>query len=269
MSVSFQIEGETVTLDPPPPGAADHPSVFFVGLPKAGSTLLNRIMRPLAEASGLTYYGVHEQLRAIGVRPSDFPAAINAVFLPTGYAFGGFRSLPGQMRLPAHASGRTVLLVRDPRDMLTSLFFSVAYSHAPPGTGAGGGLAERFEQRRSEASGGDIDEFVLRTMNTVVGQFRAVRNKLNGIDAKVFRYEDVVFDKLRWTEEMVEYLGMKVAPELVRETVAANDIRPQTEDATQHVRRVVPGDHAQKLKPQTIAALNEGFADVLGLYRYG
>jgi hypothetical protein len=267
-SLALEVGGEALRLELPPSTGGDVASVFLAGLPKAGSTLLNRLMRPITQAAGLAFYALPEELRSLGVRPADFPAELTQLFQPKGYAFGGFRSLPGQLRLPPFAKGRTILLVRDPRDMLTSLYFSIAFSHAPPGSGAGGKLAEDFERRRREATGGSIDEFVLGTINTVQGQFRQVENKLKGLDAKVYRYEDIIFDKQRWAEDMVAHLGLPAPAEAVSKAVAANDVKPTDEDPSRHVRKVAPGDHADKLKPETIRKLNEGLAEILERYSY-
>jgi hypothetical protein len=266
--ISFEVNGQRCAFTVPPPGDESKSSVFLLGLPKAGSTLLNRIMRPLTERCGLTFVAVQEVLRDIGVRPQDYPDDINQVFAPRGYAFGGFRSLPGEMTLPAFAAGRTVLLVRDPRDMLTSLYFSLAVSHRPPGQGAGGQLAESFEQKRELLNSTPIDEFVLDSARIVAGQFRQVETKLVDIQHKLYRYEDIIFDKLAWTRDMLNYLGLEPRPVQVERVVAQNDVRPVSEDVSQHVRKVAPGDHRDKLKPETIAQLTEALAPVLTRYGY-
>ncbi len=253
----------------PAPGDPAVPSAFLIGLPKAGSTLLNRLLRPIAAAAGLTFVGLQESLHQGGVGPKDTPAEVNAAFAPFGYAFGGFRSLPGAFELPSYAAGRTVLLVRDPRDMLTSLYFSLAYSHRPPGGGAGGVLAAAFAEQRREVGASDIDTFVLDNVETVLGQFRRVGRKLAHIPHRTWRYEDVIFDKLTWAGEMVDYLDLRVDERVVAEAARDNDVRPEAEDVTEHIRQVTPGDHRAKLRPDTIAKLDEQLAPVLQRYRYG
>ncbi|MBA3812152.1 MAG: hypothetical protein H0X27_11035, partial [Caulobacteraceae bacterium] len=136
--IAFEVGGHRCALAIPPPGDPGVGTVFLLGLPKAGSTLLARLMTPVVRSAGLTYVAVQDALHGLGVPPGDYPAEVNRAFQPNGYAFGGFRSLPGALALPPYACDRTVLLVRDPRDMLTSLYFSLALSHAPPGGGAGG-----------------------------------------------------------------------------------------------------------------------------------
>lgn len=266
--IAFVANGHRCAFTLEPAGNEAIPSIFLVSLPKAGSTLLNRIMRPLVRAAGLTYVGLVGAANQMGVAPEDIPAELNRAFRPKGYAFGGFRTVPDALALPPYASERTVLLIRDPRDMLTSLYFSVAFSHRPPGQGAGGTLAAAFDEARREARRTSIDAFVLARTGTVSDQYRDIERKLSSIRHKLYRYEDVVFDKRAWTRDMLGYLGLDIRPALIERVVAQNDVRPAGEDLTQHVRKVVPGDHADKLRPETIAELNASLDPILRRYGY-
>lgn len=266
--IEFHLGERRFAFSAPPPGDGAVDSVFLVGLPKAGSTLLNRLMRPVVTASGLSFVGLQEIMYGMGVAAQDIPAEVNQAFQPKGYAFGAFRSLPGGLRLPQYATDRTVLLVRDPRDMLTSLYFSLARSHRPPGRAVGGALAETFEEQRQEVNRTSIDSFVLERAAIVAGQYRTVEAKLARIAHRLYRYEDIIFDKLSWSRDMTAYLGLTVAPDTLEQIVQANDVRPEVEDPAQHVRKVVPGDHREKLTSATIAELNLRLEPILRRYRY-
>lgn len=235
-------------------------SIFIVGLIKSGSTLLNRLMRPLSEAAGFHFNAPANDFRRKGLELRD----AKVTFDPVGQAYGGFRHLPWP--LPDFAANRTVLLVRDPRDALTSLYFSVAYSHGPPGSTDTTLLLRKFEARRAKARAMTIDAFVLDE----VGAFAALAEKtIDHIPAhRLYRYEDVVFDKLPWTLDMLDYFGLSVPERRVAAIVGRNDVRPSEEDPQAHVRRVTPGDHREKLKPQTIAALDHRLAPLLRRFGY-
>jgi hypothetical protein len=266
--ITFELNGRPYSFTTPRPGDPSVASVFLVGLPKAGSTLLNQLMRPITAAAGLSFVALQETMYSMGVAPRDIPASVNDAFEPAGYAYGGFRSLPRGFLIPPFAADRTVLLVRDPRDMLTSLYFSLARSHRPPGTAVGGTLAAAFEEQRAEANRTSIDEFVLEKAEIVINQFRIVRTKLSGISHKLYRYEDVVFEKLFWARDMIDYLGLAAPAASIEQAVAANDTRPDVEDPTRHVRKVAPGDHREKLRTQTINELNARLEPILRRYRY-
>ena len=53
------------------------------------------------------------------------------------------------------------------------------------------------------------------------------------------------------------------------QVAARHDIVPKGENEDQHIRRVRPGDHLDKLRPDTIEQLNEIFAPFLDHYGYG
>jgi hypothetical protein len=55
---------------------------------------------------------------------------------------------------------------------------------------------------------------------------------------------------------------------VIREIAQRFDIFPGQEDPSAHIRKVTPGDYKQKLKPETIAQLNDFFQDILSRYQY-
>ena len=198
-SVEFSFEGKPLTLALPKARTQNLKSAFILGLPKAGSTLLNHIMHPLCEEAGLAAFGLHHELRELGIAPAKAPENVADLFVPNGYVYLGFRSFPYKFGLPVFASGRTILLVRDPRDMVVSLYFSLAHSHTKPGQGASDGLLKSFNERRRQAQEQDIESFVLGKTRAVQNYFASIDRNLQDIEHKCWRYEDVIFDKLRWT----------------------------------------------------------------------
>ena len=149
---SFPYKGTTQSIDLPEKGG-DSPSVFLIGLPKAGSTLLNRVMQPLCERGGLAHFSLHNEMRRLGISMRDMPDNIGEIYEPTGYTYIGYRGLQSHDQLPEFASGRTVYLVRDPRDMVVSKYFSEAFSHRPPGSAADDRMVKKFEERRQKLQG--------------------------------------------------------------------------------------------------------------------
>ncbi|MAN14203.1 MAG: hypothetical protein CL945_05845 [Dinoroseobacter sp.] len=266
-SISFDINGQTHVLALPA-AETDIPSLFVIGLPKAGSTLFNRIMRPICQKAGLALLPWHNMLREFGILPNDFPDTLGKLYQPRGYAFVGFRGLSPKERLPGFANGRTVYLVRDPRDMVVSQYFSLAYSHPPPGTVADDTLLKAFEAERRELRQTSIDEYVLSTAPAVRQKYLETTSALAEIEHRVWRYEDVVFDKLNWISKVVAYLELDVPEAFVANVVARNDIAPQSENKHEHIRKVTPGDHKDKLEAGTVAALNKIFDPILTAHDY-
>lgn len=258
--------GSTVPLTLPDPG--EGPSAFLLSLPKAGSTLFYRLMAPIAIRAGLPYFSLPNALHDRGVAVREVAGGLADVLRPTGYMFGGYRGVEPGLELPDYADGRTVVLIRDPRDMLTSLYFSEAKSHEPPGTSASETLLKQFEERRAHALATPIDEFVLARALGVRQAFQTLLATIEGKRHLLFRYEDVIFDKQRWMDQTIAYLGFDVPPGLVRNVISKQDIVPAEEDPTSHIRKVAPGDHREKLKPETIEQLDAAFAELLERFGY-
>ena len=84
----------------------------------------------------------------------------------------------------------------------------------------------------------------------------------------VRRYEDVSYDKHSFLREIFEHFGIGVPADIIAEVARQNDIRPKVENEARHIRKGTPGDHMQKLQPQTIATLNDTFRDVAAFYGY-
>ena len=109
---------------------------------------------------------------------------------------------------------------------------------------------------------------MLEQCHGVKQQHEQMIEKLNAIDHQLYRYEDVVFDKRSWIQSMVTYLSLEAAPAMLDRIVERNDVIPQTEQNDSHIRRVSPGDHKEKLAPETIERLNSEFAPILNRYGY-
>jgi len=73
--------------------APDMRSVYVFSLPKAGSVLLDNIMRGLSEQVGVTYVSLMGEFFKLGLAEQDVPSATSNVFADQGYCFGGFRAL--------------------------------------------------------------------------------------------------------------------------------------------------------------------------------
>lgn len=147
----FSIEESTISTQ----------SVFLVGLPKAGSTLQNRVMGPIFTNVGLKSFSVQNVLRGMGISPRDYPADLCKIYRQNGYAYIGYRGLRPSDGIPDFASNRTAYLVRDPRDMIVSKYFSEAFSHRPPGSSVDSSMKREFEVRRELLQRTSLEDYVL------------------------------------------------------------------------------------------------------------
>lgn len=260
-------DGRSATVPVPQPGPPPAGGFVF-GMYKAGSTMLHSALDNLCNGTGTpTFSIVTETRRVAGIAiereklTPDSKQELNEVFSREGIIFSGFREFPTFLDLDL--TGRpTVLLVRDPRDMLTSQYFSLKFSHT---TGRGN---EAVAAARSQLAEVEIDDFVLRNSKNGLRWFSSYERGLVGSNLMLRRYEDIIFDKLRFFGEVCRHLSLDVREQRLARVAEKFDVRPAQEDPYKHVRQVTPGDHRAKLKPETIEQLNDIFSAVIRRYDY-
>src|SRR5687768_6416874 len=114
-----------------PPGRRG-PSHFVLSVPKAGSTLLNNVVKDLCKAARRPHFSLLSQLFAQGAHVEDCPRTLLPFFERDGVVFSGFRQAWLLHESPRYRSATKLLLVRDPRDIAVSLYFSMRDSHRLP-----------------------------------------------------------------------------------------------------------------------------------------
>ncbi len=85
---------------------------------------------------------------------------------------------------------------------------------------------------------------------------------------RVFRYEDVIYEKKTWAEEICSHYGWNVTNDQLEAAVAKVDVFPDEERPDQHVRQVHPGNYKQKLRPETIRYIEETCAAEMEFFGY-
>lgn len=235
----------------PAPGSANLPSVAVFAMPKAGSVMLDRIMRDLSAHVGLTYVSIMEEFFRIGLPDANMPMETSEIFVETGYCYGGFRYFPRRFEIPILDTARPVLLVRDPRDMLVSHYYSMRESHPEPGrtlSSVSSKMSMRDWARELE-----IDDYTHKASET----FRRFLTNYRTIlcakyDTKVYRYEDIIYAKTDWVSDLAEHFGWDLPGDLAADIAKKQEIIPKKEAPNQHVRQVHPGNFKSKLRPDTL-----------------
>jgi hypothetical protein len=177
-----------------------------------------------------------------------------------------------------------ILHLRDPRDVLVSMFYSYCYIHP-------GEIAPDTGYRREVAEAG-IDAFVLGKasqrssgyrgdygtgahVEDLIGNLpRRYSDYLDRLVGKpnviLLKYEEMVGDYSGWLQKFLSSFPIEDKQRMVEELAAQRQtLFPRRElDVMNHVRHVTPGDHKVKLQGSTIRRLNEIFADTLARLGY-
>jgi hypothetical protein len=241
------------------PPASDRPSTLHFTLHKCASVYLREKLHALAEMIGLVPLDFDSYFFD-SAKPEPFEIR------PRGYFYGPFRAFDRafgvEREWPDLTNYKVIVVIRDPRDVLTSLYFSTAYSHqTPKGEGR-----EAFLALRDKAQHVDIDTYVRAEADVFLERYRAYFELASRYDVHLTTYEALVSASDAWLDTLLAYLGVELSTRQRRQLVSADDFVVKREDPSAHVRQVKPGDHARKLQRDTIAWLDEKFAEVLAWY---
>jgi len=245
------------------PEPCGYPSFYVFSIWKAGSTMLDGIIKDICSYLHIPIIDVSPQAFTQGINENSLTPDICQVFVKTGYSYTGFRCLPSYLRDFDFKNAKKILLVRDPRDCVASHYFSTKYSHGIPAGDLGKNMM-RLRQSLSEVS---IDAHALQTSIFFKNAFDAY-NIIEDDNLIIFRYEDIVFSKVQLMRNILDFLGLELSDTLISEIAGKYDIFPESEDVNSHVRKVTPGDYKEKFKVDTIRKLNECFKDILLKYQY-
>ena len=160
-----------------------------------------------------------------------------------------------------------VLMLRDPRDVLVSAYYSVSFSHVLPG---GAEAQQRFSQLRKRALEMTLDEYVIFALDEYLPKYMDYARHLLGRPNVTFvTYEEMATDFTSWADKFLAGLGLETRDDAIsklRAVYLSGAPASGIEDTTSHRRQGRPGDFRRKLSGSTIAVLNERLDDVMSIY---
>ncbi len=247
------------------------PAYFVLGIRRSGSSVLNSICEALARENGYHFLDVGGGFffQNIPLPSWRHDPALPALLQP-GNVYGGFRNLPfALLDAPLFRNGHKLLLVRDPRDALVSEYFSIAYSHPIPEPDTQRAeVHEMMHRDRARALRRSVEDHVLSSaplMSNTMLEYGAIM----GLPlTKVLRYEDFILEKGKLIRTVAGHFGWNANAQLIDLILQWADVVPVAENPQAFIRKVIPGDHRNKLSTDVIARLNQILADPLRMFGY-
>lgn len=250
-------------------------------LHKSGSMFLHRQCEMLCSASGIAYHSPNLPGSGLDARrlltDPDIWRTRHGCFAPVRF----------YVEIPQLSDYEVLLHLRDPRDVLVSMFYSYCYIHpgeVPPDSGYRRRTAEEgidaFVLAKSSAmsrrypgdygTGGHVEDLI---GNLPSRYERYLRHLLGRANVTLLRYEEMVSDYPRWLSAFARPFPLPDRQQRLADWSArSRSFFPQRSgDVMAHVRHVTPGDFRLKLQPTTIRKLDTIFAptlDALGYERY-
>jgi len=237
-------------------------SILLFTTHKCASTYTTKILGDLAAANDYFCSDIEAYFSLKNIDPrKHFSNQKNRtkIFNEKGFYLG-----PLRYYYPVENIGRykKVLVLRDPRDVLTSFYYSKKFSHIV--------ISKAFYEDRKKYENHDIDQFVLEYLPEIKGVYQVyVDQLLNTENCINLPYELMVSDFNEWLDKLTAFLNLKDIPSDLISKLKANEksVAP-TGEQTSHIRSKEPGDYLKKLKPETIKVLNGELKEILSKLNY-
>ncbi|MEQ9304940.1 MAG: sulfotransferase domain-containing protein, partial [Marinoscillum sp.] len=220
-------------------------SVFFYTFHKCASTLFGKYV--LNNVDGLWHVDYSDKI-ALG-------SSVQPTFKEKGYIYGPIRlsaspefdvykRLVGPTSSPEFiADKKAIFMIRDPRDILVSGYYSYGWTHRlnPNEKRRGAQL-----QKRDKVQSMTLDEYALETVQDIKSHFVLLKSLSEACPrSEVLRYEDMIDDCSTFSAQITKVLDVKpaVLTEMYRRS------RPkETEDIGSHTRSGKTRSFEEKLK---------------------
>jgi len=239
-------------------------NAFVVGYPKVGNTWFQVMLRKAL----VSYYGLSDdwlsnilypQTGAIEVLPKGIPHIEITHNLP-GFPMGSFKQI--SIDNSQFLNKKVLLLIRDPRDALVSLYMQYVY------------------REREQMFYGDVNDLVYDEeygLDKYLKYYKAwYEDRLLPSDLLLVRYEDMQADTARLFKKAMQFLGMEgITDTLIDECVQYGSFQnmrkmemnntlglptlapsPRNTENSFKVRSGKIGGYVEYLKPETIQYIN-------------
>ena len=238
-----------------------HQGIIVHALHKSATMFLHSFFQELSARSNRAFFSPN--------LPDDgrFPDLDD---LPSRFCQCPVRSFKIDNELERSARIQHIFHLRDPRDILVSEYFSIAFIH-PLQT-------EKLRQRRAAAQKMTVDEYVLHqpdfSESPLELEFVPLMQRVRDPhETDIFvKYETMVTRFHQWALAVVKPFGFRSS----QWTTAGlawkyrREFKPgrNSQGKLSHKRQITPGDFRRKLAPETVEVLNRRFATILDAFAY-
>ena len=234
-------------------------SIIFFSVHKSASTFIKNTIFELIGKHNLTLLNLSGYLTEAKQKELyNNPLKMDKLLQEKGYFYGAFRKY---YNFPKLDKFKILLVLRDPRDVLTSRYFSVLYNHPLS--------RKEVYKRRKKYEGISIDDFVLEYAPGIQKIYEDYcLNLIDKENVLFLKYEDMITDLRPWLTRLSVFFNLSGNENLIEEIVNKTSFKVKKEDPHSFIRNIKAGDHKNKLRAETIETLNGLFRNELKLLNY-
>ncbi|MGP0129494.1 MAG: sulfotransferase domain-containing protein [cyanobacterium endosymbiont of Rhopalodia musculus] len=168
-----------------------------------------------------------------------------------------------------------IIQIRDPRDILVSEYFSLGWTHPDSQ------WSQERKKLRKWVQENSIDTYVVEASEKLFTfgdqplktRYQPLLNLSTLENRKIIivKYEEMVTNYSSWLSKIIKsfQFNQLVASFLIQKYYMKyhREFKPRAENLV-HKRKIIPGDHSNKLRPETIEQLNSIFQEILSKFNY-
>lgn len=232
---------------------------------KAGSSIADKIIVDFCEEKGYQLDRISKKVFDSPLRESDVYIQYQKDMVLEDVYYGMARGfyIENMEILP---DLKAIVQVRDPRDCLTSAYYSFRESHVIPNDPT---KRKLMEDQRKEVNQLSIDEYVTQNVNNYRRRMKVLRGLVEThTDVLLLTYEEMVCDTERWLQRVARFIDQPVTSHLRERIGDKIDFSVPVENSARHKRQVLPGDHRRKLDSKTIDEISHSMREELEYFGY-
>ncbi len=236
----------------------DLSSLIFFTTWKCGSSVAGRLIEELATRQAYECIDYQSKLAEFSYL-SDNPVSqmkqahfFNKAFQSQGFFYGPIRLY---IPIPSLEDYKVILMLREPKDVFTSMYFSFAYSHRM--------INEHTLKTRQEYLSSDVNQMAVKKSKSFLQDiYKPYMKMLQKHPHILFvKYEEMVLDCDSWLKRILEYLGIPYNQKEIEHYKTKYNLNAESGGINSHKRSVLPGNYQEHLSDETIQYLDELFQE--------
>lgn len=226
---------------------------------KSASMLLFKLAEKIATINNIDIYSAN--IKDKGNGRFSFPDFSSEASTEASLIYNNIQEgiiSPIRRPLDANNDHKVVVVLRDPRDVMTSMFHSFTKIH--------GGISEDVRQSRLKMG---VDKYVLAKSDDMVYRYESYVDKYHGNPNALFlSYEDMIVNTDGWLNKFLDHLPFDLNnTDLIYEFMTSETNVSAASENT-HKRKMIPGDYKNNLSEETVEMLNKKFSTVIERLNY-